>query len=204
MSEHHKPGQGSTGPKTPEGREISSRNAITHGGRSEKFRFLPGEDENEYERLRSAWYHEFKPLSELESSLVEDICHRHWSFKRNQRNYERAEAKIMEQKPDICDWTPDDHRLLQLATRYRNAAERAFHSAKTYFENLRKNRIVEAVQVEQLRKIYCDNKDKGRSFPENIGVLDGNWIGPDNMPPEGWFTADMVMPEKPGPEQKPA
>ena len=194
---HHRPGAGSTGPKTEAGREISSANALKHGACSEKPRFLDCEDPEHYERLRKAWYAEYKPVNELEGSLVEDICRLRWRFMRNEKALENVEIRVLNEAPNICDWTDKHHKDIQLATRYRNSAMRAYQASRVDLENLRKNRVLECVAIESLRKVYHHNAAKGIVTLEKMGVVKTNPLQPHEMPPNGWHTAPFIRDIKP-------
>jgi hypothetical protein len=60
----------STGPRTPEGKNISSRNSLVHGMTSGKF-LPPDGDPEEYFQLLDQFRDRFKPFDEPEATLVE-------------------------------------------------------------------------------------------------------------------------------------
>jgi hypothetical protein len=60
----------STGPRTPEGKNISSRNSLVHGMTSGKF-LPPDGDPEEFLQLQSQFRDRFKPFDEAEDALVE-------------------------------------------------------------------------------------------------------------------------------------
>jgi hypothetical protein len=60
----------STGPRTPEGKNISSRNSLVHGMTSGKF-LPPDGDPKEFLQLQSQFRDRFKPFDEAEDALVE-------------------------------------------------------------------------------------------------------------------------------------
>ena len=57
----HQPWQHSTGPKSEEGKAISSQNARTHGCTSTQL-LLPHEDPAEWEALQTAWLRDYSPM----------------------------------------------------------------------------------------------------------------------------------------------
>ncbi len=73
--------QRSTGPKTPVGKAISSRNALTHGLRA-RAALLPGEDKNSFFRLFKAFRDHFHPLGRFEEVLVEQMTVAYWKLSR--------------------------------------------------------------------------------------------------------------------------
>ena len=61
----------STGPRTPEGKERSKMNAVTHGCRAETL-IVHDEDPQELEARRQAWIASLAPRSDAEQRAVED------------------------------------------------------------------------------------------------------------------------------------
>src|SRR5947209_14441036 len=101
QNKSHRPGDGSTGPKTPEGRERSSLNGLVHGARSEKHVILPGESQQEFNELHEEWLAEYKPATQLERDMIEFLTRKHWQFKRCDRMYEEAQEKLLLRNPDL-------------------------------------------------------------------------------------------------------
>src|SRR5215475_8261250 len=71
----------STGPRTPEGKSASSRNALKHGMDAAAI-LLPGEDATLYERLVSEYHCDLAPQSALEQFEVDTIVHTDWQRRR--------------------------------------------------------------------------------------------------------------------------
>jgi hypothetical protein len=71
----------STGPRTPEGKAISSRNAEQHGT-SSRFHELIYRDRPAYARLAKAFIADLKPVGTFEESLVETIIDNQWQINR--------------------------------------------------------------------------------------------------------------------------
>lgn len=71
----------SNGPKTPEGKANSSKNAIKHGLLSDQS-FLPGEDKSKFEGFADQLRAELGPDGELELALVERIIGLLWRLHR--------------------------------------------------------------------------------------------------------------------------
>src|SRR5262249_5150540 len=72
----------STGPKTPEGKERSSQNGLTHGLTSKKCPIWPGENEEEYRELQDALTRDLKPRGAMQREMVEDIVQTRWKIRR--------------------------------------------------------------------------------------------------------------------------
>ncbi len=66
-----------TGPVTAAGKEISSRNATTHGGTSEKL-IVPGERREDFDALLHNLLEEYSPESPDARNLVEDAAIARW------------------------------------------------------------------------------------------------------------------------------
>ena len=70
----------STGPKTPEGKQAVSRNALRHGLCSKEVVIRSGqgrEDPKEYETLRAELFEDYQPVGFRERKLVEYIVNYH-------------------------------------------------------------------------------------------------------------------------------
>jgi hypothetical protein len=71
----------STGPRTPEGKDVVRMNALKHGLLS-KETLLPGEDEKALRELDERLRDELQPMGELEDLLVERIIASYWRLRR--------------------------------------------------------------------------------------------------------------------------
>lgn len=79
----------STGPRSPEGKSISRRNAVTHGAYAERSTLL--EDGREaYENFKKTIVEELAPVGFLESEAVEEIAWCYWRIDGN-----RTEQKVL-------------------------------------------------------------------------------------------------------------
>ena len=63
----------STGPRTPAGKSVASRNSLVHGMTSGKF-LPPGADPEEFLHLLDEFRGRFQPFDEIEDSLVERLA----------------------------------------------------------------------------------------------------------------------------------
>lgn len=89
--------QRSTGPRSPEGREISSRNSQRHGVLSQ--RVTTDIEENElYERMLNSFMDEYGPRSETEILLVERLANLFW---RERRLIQTERSQLSLQQSDI-------------------------------------------------------------------------------------------------------
>jgi len=95
----------STGPRTPAGRERSSRNSLKHGIFA-KCVVLPDLDSGEsaalFRDLHGALVEDLQPASELEALVVERIAAIHWRLRR----VYRAETAEIEHAQEVLGWSP--------------------------------------------------------------------------------------------------
>ncbi len=113
---------GSTGPRTPEGKAISSLNALKHGCLSEKT-VLPDEDPAEFEATVQAWFDQYRPDTHTALTLVEQLAHAHWKLKRNQKRLDEIEWQL---PGNAHHWTEEHQKRFATFTRYLTTAERSF------------------------------------------------------------------------------
>jgi len=91
--------QFSTGPRSPEGKAVSSQNALKFGLYSQAT-ILPGEDPAELEQLTNDFRGQFHPQGVTETRLVEEIVAGIWL----ERRYTRVETEIINLRFDaLCE-----------------------------------------------------------------------------------------------------
>ena len=91
--------QKSTGPRTPEGKRKSSRNALKHGLCSES-PLLPHEDAATFNTIRREFEEDLKPTTTTQILLCDRITHLSMRLMRIQE----AENKLfMEETEKLCD-----------------------------------------------------------------------------------------------------
>src|SRR5690348_7702443 len=113
-----------TGPVTDTGKEISSRNALTHGGTSEKL-IVPGERQEDFDALLNNLLEEYSPETPDARNLVEDAALARWFLWRRQRAFNSVESALYAQQADPAEWPPEAFHKLALLDRYKTAAERS-------------------------------------------------------------------------------
>ncbi len=94
--------QKSTGPKTPEGKDLSRFNAVTHG-LTARHVVLPndsGEDRAEFDSMLRAVVEEIKPENALEALIVQRIVAGHWRLRRAHWLEIRAMERLRDAPPD--------------------------------------------------------------------------------------------------------
>lgn len=137
----------STGPRTPEGKAISSRNHTSHGFCSKSFIVLPGQ-EAEFESLISGLHDAIQPQGALEADLFHQLAHASWTLRRCQH----AEAQLL--GDDALDPLIDPRRAAQLSTidLFSRRAERAYH---------RTLKALQALQTERQIRASCQAANEG-------------------------------------------
>ena len=125
-----------TGPVTPEGKAVSSQNAVTHGltGRQP---VLPYENQIEFDRVHQRFVAQLKPASEHQHCLVQVVASACWRLRRLDR-IEAASLDLLTH-PDASSQSPDHQIAASMGNtpgeiadkilRHRNAAERSYHRA---------------------------------------------------------------------------
>ena len=136
----------STGPRTPEGKAVSSRNAIKHNLSGTTFVLLPGEDRVAFEALAREYRNEWRPRTPHETFLVTQMIQSRWRLNR----IARMEAEVLDamflkfgdgQSDEgaiiIADrFNPD---ALGRLRRYAQDAERSYHRAVRELRAYRKD-----------------------------------------------------------------
>src|ERR1700676_4948924 len=75
-------GAKSHGPKTPEGKEISSRNSLNHGFTSKKTVVLKCENEDDFQEMLGRYAATYQPRSPVEEGLVNEMVACRWRMQR--------------------------------------------------------------------------------------------------------------------------
>ena len=142
----------STGPVSPEGKQISSRNSRRHGLLAATI-VLDGECLERFNFLLSNLIDQFQPRNVVESTLVETMAVARW---RQMRLWAIEKAGLVHQmsqdgsnpgSPELDNPTraaiafrtlSDESRLLETIGRYENRFDRQFNSALDRLTKLRK------------------------------------------------------------------
>jgi hypothetical protein len=184
------------GPKTPEGKRISSRNSLKTGVYS-KQQFLPGERPEDFDELKSMFMDDFKPMGVVEASLVQEITVLAWNKLRLERvenqflygvlnatpNSEEFFAAGLPRKDDIV-WLLEDlsvmtEQFIQDHQRYLDWANKANDSELTQkdIDNLKdSNRGLYD---------YLKQVSSGKNSSSNqVQRIVFSWAGEDTVEPE--------------------
>ncbi|HZU27294.1 MAG TPA: hypothetical protein VFA04_17335 [Bryobacteraceae bacterium] len=161
--------QSSTGPRTPEGKAISSQNAIKHGGTASRV-VLAFEDPAEFARVADEFIARLKPVTGLEHFLVDDMVAAHWRMTRMQKiirchldraAYEHPSKNPMAAMADVM-LSPDVAKL----QRYENTFRRAYESSWAKLKELQRNRIAEQNEAKPARSPQPILQNEPKAAPE--------------------------------------
>ena len=123
--------QHSTGPKSPEGKAISSRNNVRVGLTGDFFNVLGWEKQEEFDELLEDLRAEHKPATRTENLLVEKMAQSYWLSQR---------AKFMQKMcldPDLPTVRSTEEKVFALYMRYQTTHDRNFHRALNELLRLR-------------------------------------------------------------------
>ena len=121
----------STGPKTPQGKAVTSMNSLRHGLRARTV-VLPGESREEFNQLCDDLEREWQPQSRTAQFYLEQMAVSQWKLTR----MEKAEAVIFRQTLANQTHLPLLDRLWQAQSRL----ERSYARAQSELEHLQNRR----------------------------------------------------------------
>jgi len=152
--------QFSTGPRTPEGKAISSRNALRYGIYS-TIRLLPGEDEAELDALTQSMLADHNPLNGSEAELVNHLIDLQWRLRR-----------VSARETELLEATEFDHRALNNLSLHGARLRRQFSKLLQDFRGVhaeRSERVKEQIRLADV--VYKADQIEGRaeSTIPNVG-----------------------------------
>jgi hypothetical protein len=101
---------------------------------------LPDESQEEYDEMVAGWTNQFLPADYQEQKLVETLILNDWLHRRALRWLLAVEAAVVTTDGlDPTQWTSERRHRMELAQRYKNSTERAFHKAWSVLQGLRKD-----------------------------------------------------------------
>jgi hypothetical protein len=135
----------STGPRTPEGKDTSRFNALTHGMDAASI-LIPGEDPAAYQRIVDDYCREFRPQSTLEEFHLETLVRSDWQRRRLRRTEAKLYRALLAEGP-----TPEEldvailrdsptAKLLRRVFSQIASLERAFFRALSHLRRIQRER----------------------------------------------------------------
>jgi hypothetical protein len=185
----------SSGPTSPEGRQISSRNSTRHG-LTGVFNVLPHEDAADFTGLAARLRNEFQPEGENEEFLVDQMIQSRCRLLRIQRLEALAFEQILTEPGSGAD--PDARILgaicasgnaLDKLRRYAAAAERSYYKALRELQNSRaREKKSDAAAAESLIDAIMNAPipgfERGAGRPSNPAVRnEPNFQAREPQPP---------------------
>ena len=126
----------STGPRSPDGKQASSRNSTTHGLHSRRFIVEPHQQEA-FETLRTTLRAEILPLGALEVDAFQQLLHAAWQLRR---------SDTLEDRLYNPEAGPEDQLTsLERLSRLRGALERSYQRAWRRLRELQTTRAAELI-----------------------------------------------------------
>jgi hypothetical protein len=177
----------STGPKSPEGKQTSSRNAIRHG-LAGVFTVLPHENPEDFNGLANRLRGEFQPETENENFLVDQMIQSRCRLLRIQRLEALAFEQILTEPGSNSD--PDARILTAMCAsgnaldklqRYAAAAERSYYKALRELRQSRaQNQRSESAALDNMMKaIICapmpSERRAARTAPNPVSQNEPNF-----------------------------
>jgi len=121
----------STGPRTPQGKAAVSLNSLRHGLRARRV-VLPGEKQEDFQRLCDDLEAEWQPQSRTEQFYLEQMAASWWKLAR----MEATEVGICKLQLDVVEHVPLLDRIWQAQSRM----ERSYARAQRELERLQQSR----------------------------------------------------------------
>jgi hypothetical protein len=138
------------GPRTDEGKQISSRNSMKHGCCSTETLILKTENMEDYKSLESTWFRAYEPQTEADKHLIKELINADWFLQRATRTVAEVEAQILETTPNPLDWTEQQHRNFNRFLRYQTTRSNTVNRCRKAVEDYRKKRAQEKADARQI------------------------------------------------------
>jgi hypothetical protein len=153
----------STGPRTPEGKSISSANATKHG-LSAGFRLLDNENQEEFDELIAEYHRTFKPANTHEQFLIEEMVQSRWRLAR----VRRLEAELIE---DMVARRGFDDADAMMVGAFRNDTAHALTALQRYAASIQRAAFRAFDQLLAFRKLEAQTaRHPARRNEPNSGV----------------------------------
>jgi hypothetical protein len=168
-------GQKSTGPRTPEGKALMARNAVTHGLLAQQA-LLPHEDGAALATLTESMTRQLQPVGALEALLVDVVIASAWRLRRllaveDYLFQYRYPSDRERRHPGEC-FVADSRDDFTKLTRYEAGIERTMYRALHELERLQEARRPEPGAPEPLWEV-------ARRTWERLGGPSGGEPAPD-------------------------
>jgi hypothetical protein len=137
----------STGPRTPEGKAASSRNALSHGLSSLGDPVLPHEDREEFKIITVSYAYDFSPANSHETYLINEMVGARWRIARADRLLNIVLSGVLDEKQnEPTDEDPEVRIARMMAAKGDPIAKIERHRAvweRTYYRCMRELRAAQ-------------------------------------------------------------
>lgn len=151
LDAHAPPARTRRGPKTPEGKARSARNAVRHGLRADRFELLPDEDSEAYLALVETFAEAYRPADPVEDRLVVAMARAQWLLFRCDRLEAELFLAVPPAEPGRGHRTdpssPARRASLSTLVRYRSR----FHATMRRCQRLLSRRRAQAAAASSVR-----------------------------------------------------
>jgi len=153
----------STGPRTPEGKQRSSLNALRHG-LTGQIVVMPTEDLQAYRTHCVSFVDDLKPKGPIESHLVQSLADTSWRLNRVASLEANLLTLAAAREPDPCTDTPGQiQQAMAIAAALENHSK-AFSNLSLHSQRLSRQFERTAAQLAELQK--------ARRFQETLALKD--------------------------------
>ena len=153
---------------TLDGKNISAKNALRHGCCADTL-ILKSESIDDYKSLEATWFQAYKPKTDAEKHLVQELVNTDWFQQRATRTLAQAEAQIMNEIENPLDWTEQHHRAITRFQRYLTTRSNNFNRARRALEDYLSKRATEG-RKEERHEVF---KEKNKPEPTIQEIIDG-------------------------------
>jgi len=144
--------QHSTGPRTPEGKASSSRNALRHG-LSSRTTLLPSEDQAAYQQHCRKFIVEYRPPTPTETQLTQELADTSWRLNR----VPALEAEMLHRAAHPAN--EEAAIAFDIVDAHRAIATLSLHSARLSRQFQRTLQQLREIQADRLARRERDLKD---------------------------------------------
>ena len=166
----------STGPRTPEGKEKASKNAVRHGLLAQQA-VIAGEDPEQFELHRQELLEEMAPVGPVETMLAERIVGLQWRLLRAERLQNAAFAALDDGEPmELLEARHEEWKRLKGSERDQSVVgvfDEQAALAKVVVEDFGYTRILERLMVYERRiesSLYRTMAQLGRQQQARTGA----------------------------------
>lgn len=177
--------QKSTGPRTPEGKQVSKFNRLRHGLAS-PLTVLPFENQDEYNNLYASFCEEYSPVGPTEDALVKSIADSQWKLRRLETLEERVFAAMLEtsQNEPAAPVDPFDalaagllaggknQSALGLLARYQATLNRQFVTSMRELKRCQRERLNENYDEAKRQLAHHVLDPDGKRTREQMSLID--------------------------------